>query len=273
MDFTVSTYRELLAELNNADYLFQTFQAFIDHPDEKVILLRHDVDGRKQHSLQFAQIQHELGITGTYYFRTVPQSFDEDIIRQMSEMGHEIGYHYETMDKANGDVEEAYELFCSELEKLRKIVPIKTICMHGSPLSRYDNRDLWKHYDYRELGITGEPYLDLDFSQVLYLTDTGRRWDGEKVSIRDKVHAEREIPNSKLQNSTFLAQDSPLKTQDYHYHSTRDIIEAIQEVTFPEKVMMTFHPQRWTNNPILWSKELVMQNVKNVLKRGLKYMR
>ena len=70
---------------------------------------------------------------------------------------------------------------------MRAIVPVKTICMHGSPLSRVSNLDLWKRYDYRELGIIGEPYLDIDFDDVFYLTDTGRRWDGGSVSVRDKV--------------------------------------------------------------------------------------
>ncbi len=59
--------------------------------------------------------------------------------------------------------------------------------MHGSPLSKWDNRDLWKKYDYRDFGIIAEPYFDLDFDEVFYLTDTGRRWDGSSVSVRDKV--------------------------------------------------------------------------------------
>jgi len=59
--------------------------------------------------------------------------------------------------------------------------------MHGSPLSKWDNRDLWKRYNYRDFGIIGEPYFDVNFDKVLYLTDTGRRWDGEGVSVRDKV--------------------------------------------------------------------------------------
>lgn len=61
-----------------------------------------------------------------------------------------------------------------------------SICMHGSPMSPYDSRDLWKQYNYKDFGIIGKPYFDIDFSKVLYLTDTGRRWDGEKVSVRDK---------------------------------------------------------------------------------------
>jgi hypothetical protein len=30
--------------------------------------------------------------------------------------------------------------------------------------------------------------------------------------------------------------------------------------------MITFHPQRWTNKPLPWLKELLVQNVKNVVK-------
>ena len=46
----------------------------------------------------------------------------------------------------------------------------------GSPIPRGE--------DY---GIIAEPYFDLDFDEVFYLTDTGRRWDGDDVSVRDKV--------------------------------------------------------------------------------------
>ena len=42
----------------------------------------------------------------------------------------------------------AIDDFRLNLEKLRKLYPVKTICMHGSPFSKWDNRDLWKKYDY-----------------------------------------------------------------------------------------------------------------------------
>ena len=62
---------------------------------------------------------------------------------------------------------------------------------HGSPRSRWDNQKIWQKYDYKKLGIIGEPYFDIDYNQVFYLTDTGRRWDGWKVSVRDKNEAKR----------------------------------------------------------------------------------
>jgi hypothetical protein len=54
-----------------------------------------------------------------------------------------------------------------------------------------------------------------------------------------------------------------------NFHSTFDIIKAVEEGKFPEKVMMTFHPQRWTDSWVLWMKELVLQNMKNKVKRWL----
>ena len=51
------------------------------------------------------------------------------------------------------------------------------------------------------------------------------------------------------------------------FHSTFDIIAAVQRGLLPDKIMLNTHPQRWTNNPVEWTKELVWQNVKNVVKR------
>lgn len=204
-DFTPETYKLLLKSLMDQNYSFFPFVDFLQNPETKSIVLRHDVDGRKMNSLRTAILENELGIKGTYYFRMVPESFDKDVIKKIAGWGHEIGYHYEDVSlmaqrlngakaqwfNKSGDekniVDAAFISFKENLEKLRRIVPVDTICMHGSPLSRWDNRLLWKYYDYGDLGILGEPYFDIDFEKVLYLTDTGRRWDGGAVTVRDKV--------------------------------------------------------------------------------------
>ena len=121
--------------------------------------------------------------------------------------------------------------------------------MHGSPRSKWDNKEIWKNYDYRKLGIIGEPYLDIDFNEVFYLTDTGRRWDGFRYSVRDRVPQQQKWIEKSLV-----------------FRTTNDIIKAVKENRFPEKAMITLHPQRWTNNPVLWTKELLAQNTKNVVK-------
>ena len=72
-------------------------------------------------------------------------------------------------------LDKAIKSFEINLEKLRKLYPVKTICMHGSPLSKFDNRKIWDKFDYRDYGIIAEPYFDVDFDKVFYMTDKGRK--------------------------------------------------------------------------------------------------
>jgi hypothetical protein len=50
------------------------------------------------------------------------------------------------------------------------------------------------------------------------------------------------------------------------FRSTNDIIRSLQESTFPDRVMLTVHPQRWNDARMPWLKELVWQNLKNPAK-------
>ena len=362
MDFTLEIYTSLIKSLQNSRYNFTRFDDYkssLGTVLDNYILIRHDVDRHPENTLRMAQLEADIGICGTYYFRIVPDSFDERIIAEIAELGHEIGYHYEDVDlavkrqTANGKrqwsevsgqrselrsqrseirgrksesgirigepgcrsigdmgnvedmenqepvtwnpapgnrqpttdlIDRAMESFLKNLETMRKIVDIKTICMHGSPLSPYDNRLLWTRYDYRDYGIIGEPYFDVDFSKVAYYTDTGRRWDGDAVSVRDKViPVQRSFDVGEIQRSEVRGQRSNVshpepETRNMEpttgnrfpgFRTTHEMIKAIEDGRFPEKAMITIHPQRWTNEPVLWIKELVGQSIKNIAKVGL----
>ena len=256
MDFTLSSYRILIETLLSQGFNFSTFSDFLIKNiiviQKKTIILRHDVEQLYENALQFAIIQNQLGIVGTYFFRILQKHFKKDIVKQIADLGHEIGYHYDDLTECNGDYDKAILRFEKNLNILREIAPVQTICMDGSPLSLYDNKDLWNHYDYRDYGVIGEPYYDIDFNEVFYLTDTGRRWDGWKTSVRDKV------PQQQKWNKEGLV-----------FHSTNDIINAANQGTLPDKIMMTFHPQRWHDSSLPWIKELILQNAKNVVKSML----
>jgi hypothetical protein len=253
-DFTSGTLQQLLSTFISEGYTITTMAGFIRHPVGKCVILRHDIDARPMNALKCARLENKMGITGTYYFRAKPGSLDESVIMEIHRLGHEIGYHYEELSSVHGDYMTAIRLFEQNLAKLRRLVPVETICMHGSPMSKYDNRKLWKKYDYRDFGIIGEPYLDIDFREVLYLTDTGRRWDGERYSIRDRVPPAAGIP---------LAGEAEALLKYPVCHTTFDIIDAVITGQMPSGIMVTFHPQRWNDNPLPWLKELVWQNIKN----------
>jgi len=297
----------------------------------KFVILRHDVDAKPQNSLRFAHWEHDNSIRGTYYFRSGPTGFDKTTIREIASLGHETGYHYETLDQVQNrqlatrnshlaiswqiiktlwnsvlysvnlcvtkkklpidkqTLHHAYQLFTVNLRKLRRIVPVSTICMHGSPLSPYDNREIWKSYDYRKHDILGEATMDTDFSQVAYLTDTGRRWDGHSVSVRDKIGDEEargrrgegargrggegETDCDVVNKSEIVHPKSEIRKLhapcSMPFHSTIDLISAIQKGSFPAQLMLTVHPQRWNDEWWPWFRELVFQNMKNPVKRFL----
>ena len=267
-DFSLDVMKLFLQELKKRDYRFQSVLDFMQHPISKTIILRHDVDRKALCAWRMACIEAEMGIRGTYYFRIVPAAYNEKIIKAIADLGHEIGYHYEDLALANGNWELGIQSFERNLEKLRRIAPVKTICMHGSPLSKFDNRLLWQKFDYRKYAIIGEPYLDIDFADVLYLTDTGRRWDGDGVSIRDKASTSTEHRAWGMErNRQSAAHYAPCSMRHaLRFRETFDIITALERGLLPKKIMLTIHPQRWHDRFIPWAKELVWQNGKNVVK-------
>lgn len=258
-DFTLNTYESLLRALQKAGYCFITFEEYCQgvvgwkNPAQPFVILRHDVDKKPQNSVQTARIEHDLGVRASYYFRIVPESNQPGRIHAVTELGHEIGYHYEDMSLANGDTSVAMAHFRDSLAYFRQYYPVRTICMHGAPTSRYDGRDLWKKHDYHDEGIIGEPYFDVDFASCLYLTDTGRCFDGYKVSVRDKI--------PQYQDQWIAA--------GLTFHSSYDIIRFLEEKHGNQlpNIMLTTHPQRWTSSLLSWTRELVLQTVKNTIKR------
>lgn len=254
MDFTNKDYYQLLSQLKDCEYKFVTYKEYCAGTlPQRFVILRHDVDLKPQNSLSIARIERMMAAKATYYFRAVPESWDDEIIQAIHQMGHEVGYHYESLTTCKGDIQKAFDDFTKNLEQLRLLVPVSTICMHGSPRSPYDSKDIWKRYDFKSLNIIGEPYLTTDFSKMLYLTDTGRRWDGYKVSVRDKIEKYQEEWNAK----------------GWSFHSTDDIIKALRGNRLPDQLMITTHPQRWNDFGISWTKELVMQNLKNIVKAAI----
>ncbi len=291
MDFTFDALKSLVGRLKDSGYAFGTVRDIaVDRTRNsgRFIILRHDVDRCPQNALSCATMETKMGISGTYYFRITPGSFDSRIIREISSLGHEIGYHYEDLSLAarkSGMLSglrrgssseslsrEAYDSFAENLEKMRLLAPVVTACMHGSPMSRYDSRLLWKFFDYRELGIICEPYFDIDLNDTLYLSDTGRRWDGRSVSVRDRLYSREEgyyadWVRKPLRGSAMNAgEEAAGMRKRYIYRTTEDIIKSVSENNFPDRALITLHPQRWSLNMSQWFWELVSQKVKNAAK-------
>ena len=234
----------LLCEDLTARRVYTVCDYLLNKPDTAVIL-RHDVDVSAEKALRMAKLERKVGVKSTYYFR-YPKTFNPKIMKEIESMGHEVGYHYEVLDKAKGDHEQAIRLFGQELAEFRKHVDVKTISMHGGVLTKYDNRDLWKKHDFKDFGIIGEAYLSLDFNKIKYFTDTGRDWSG-RYSIKD--------------NTGVVGHREGIK-------NTCDLIRMLEDEKH-QLICITTHPKRWSDNYLEWSWEFILQSLKNTGKKCL----
>lgn len=232
LDFTLKKYALFCRTLQTLPYPVMTVKNFLDagQPREVAVVLRHDIDRCMKAAVQMATLEAQHDIWATYYVRMTKCVFKPGAIRELTELGHDVGYHYETLTKAKGNDSQAIEIFEEELHKLRRIASVDTISMHGSPLSPWNNLDLWKAYDYRDYGITAELSLSIDYARLYYFTDTGRSWDADRYNIRDRV---------------------PARKHQQYIHTTEDLIEFLHNAS-EAPVFINTHPNRWAATPLRW---------------------
>ena len=229
-DFTFSAYRNYLTAIRKSYPHILRFDEYfrLNQKPGCFCLIRHDVDRKPHHALKLARLEHSLNITATYCFRTKKHTFKPDIISSITKLGHEIAYHYESLSDTKGNMDEAIRDFKRNLAKLRKLAPIATICMHGRPFSRYDNRDIWKDENnhkqlIEQFNILGEMYLDIDYSDIAYITDTGRNWRAQKANRRDHVNSN-------------IALD---------FRNGHSLLNYLSNQPHP-KLVFQIHPERWS---------------------------
>lgn len=245
LDFTIKKYEELCELVSHKGIKTITVGEYLSSKiyDGNILLLRHDVDKSPESALRMATVEKKYNIVSSYYFRNKKGVFNPGIIESIAKLNHEIGYHYEVMDKAKGDFEKAIEIFIKELAEFRQIYDVKTIAMHGNPLSKWDNRDIWSKYNFKDYGITGEVYLSIDYSKVLYLSDTGRNWSKGKHKVKDY------IPGGQV---------------SLNIVSTDELIDFLP--TSKQPVCLLAHPNRWSANWYDYIYQWAFDSMGNIVK-------
>lgn len=145
LDFTLKSYSEYIQLIKAKFKNILRFDEYFAKKDllTSFCIIRHDVDRNPDNALRMAELENDAGICSTYFFRAKKQIFNKAVVKKISRLGHEIGYHYESLCDAKGDYDLALSDFEKNLNRLRHIVNISTVSMHGRPLSPYDSRNLW----------------------------------------------------------------------------------------------------------------------------------
>lgn len=249
---TFDAYARMLQRLEGSSRPISGVADYIRQPQSSKIILRHDVDRRPMKSLELAMLEHQIGVRSTYYFRiSTLGRLEENTIFSISALGHEVGYHYETLSDCNGDFRKAIELFERNLARLRQICPCVTVSMHGRPLSKYNNEDLLRTIDFSAYGLIGDATLSVEDGDPIYFTDVGGDWNHPAANLRDYVGSTPPCRGD-LDDAEFLCK--VLKwTHRPLYIST--------------------HPERWSSgffdSIYCRSRDMAMNTIKSVLRPGI----
>jgi hypothetical protein len=248
MDFTLGKYDQLLRAALRLGLPIMTMAQYFQagKPDSPRVILRHDVDRDADAALRLAQLEADLAVQATYYFRSVGRVFNTRVMQQIEAWGHEVGYHYETLAKAKGSLTGAWAIFEVELAVFRQVVSVHTVSMHGSPLSRWNNLDIWQDKELSDYRLVGEATLSVDYHKVYYFTDTGRTWGETGANRRDRA-----------------AQRIPLRP----VVTTDDLTGFLAEADRP--VLINAHPNRWTSGGAAWAWSAATDAAINLAKKAV----
>lgn len=185
MAHRLTDYTHMLRGLLAKGYRIGAVRDYFERVEPPCVFLRHDVDRLVFRAVNMAAAERDLGVRATYYFRcNAAMRFPEQAIRRTAEMGHEVGFHYETVVRMKGVATDVLRRFSEELAALRRIAVVTTATAHGSPLSKLSNMGYTRSLDLAQFGLAGDPAISIDFNRALYASDTGGTY-GSRHNYRD----------------------------------------------------------------------------------------
>lgn len=189
MPSRLGEYRRLLQAFLLADYAVisvETFWTMIKAEEldntSRYLVLRHDIDTDPSTARAMWEIEQELAIEGSFFFRLA--TVDIALMNAIAESGCSVSYHYEelatiakrrrlkTGDEVRGHIAEAQEDFLRNISNLRSRVgvPMDVVASHGDFVNRRLGIPNWvilADKDFRRrAGIDLETYDDSVMTRI-----------------------------------------------------------------------------------------------------------
>jgi len=186
-EFTYEHYKECIKSAKKLGFSFYTMHDFLDKkPKSKFILMRHDIDLSLKSALKIAEIENSLKIKSTYFIRTngifnVFSGKNSAIVRKISELGHEIGIHYDSDITVKKDfVKEMMEIK-RDIEKIikKRIFGTSLHKVKKSGIKNEINKLNFAEEYLNDLELEYDAYSDIFIRKMKYISDSARKWREE----------------------------------------------------------------------------------------------
>jgi len=170
--FDKNIYVNLLERLRQKHKLLPMRQYFSLGKPADVAVLTHDVDYKVEGLKALTLVEKEFNVRSTIFIRFDAYYLTQNLayFQQLEREGWEIGFHYDSLSRTNGNMTEALKLFQSQLAFFRSYFNISSVSYHGDV--EYDvatfngnlyleNIDLFHEWGLRErLEVEGEYIAD-----------------------------------------------------------------------------------------------------------------
>ena len=176
--FSLQNYRDLLIQTKNL-YPILGFEVLEYDFPKRFAILRHDIDFSPVQALKLAKIESDMGIRATYYvlvtgiFYNALDSDNVSIFREIEELGHDLGLHYDASYHSINSENELHESIKSELSVLNRFLnpkrKIETFSFHNT--TEFTMQCLSTHY-----GGLRNPYANILQKSVEYISDSNGFW-------------------------------------------------------------------------------------------------
>lgn len=177
--FSYKGFENLVNALRDANYSFVDYHTFDNF--HRCVIMRHDIDNSIEKAVKLAELEESLGVKSTYYTLVTSDFYNplsknnQDGLRRILELGHEIGLHFDEM--AYDRLDDVVGAITKEARFLSDIlnIPITTVSMH-----RPSQKTLEANYEIP--GMTNS-YGKTFFNDFKYLSDSRRRWREPVLNI------------------------------------------------------------------------------------------
>lgn len=186
MEFIYLAYENLIKKLKGKNYKFCDYTNYID--ENKVVILRHDVDTSLNKALEMAKLENILGVSAYYFvllstdFYNINSEKSLKILKEIRKLGGRIGLHFDEK-KYNLKSKEDYIKYVNyELDILSRVLEekIDVVSMHR-PSKDFLEMDL-------EIPNVINSYQKKFFNDFKYVSDSRMNW---RENVEEIIESEK----------------------------------------------------------------------------------
>jgi len=185
MDFSYKAYKRLIHSLQRHGYIIADYHNW--NKFDKCAILRHDIDTSIEKAVEIGKLEASLGVKSTFFvllssdFYNVMTKKSRDGLRELSDLGHELGLHFDETVYKFSNLDEFRVAIKNEAEILEKTLgtEISTVSMHRPSRETLE----------LNLSIPGmvNSYSNTFFREFKYLSDSRMNW---KEPVEDIIESE-----------------------------------------------------------------------------------